>query len=633
MIAARNQRITRKSLQKSDNEQTKLIGTVIITPPAKEIKNENDGQKVKSEQDWLKLPKNVPKENISLDDPNVRPRLIHKDGTICHSKTYWSSIKRKPPLKEFELPDLFSDNKELEAKILTENMSPKKPTLTEMCMDKETSFKENKGSAVNTEKSVNKTTMLSENITKDMLSKEPSPTEPPSVNTEKTGNNIQTEPASILTEQDSDNTTNKENVSAENDAVNTENGATNLEIDSNDNKLSKQDGNEALVTTENDNIAENPTSNNVNTMNTNETDHKHNTSTNQIPNRTFLKTQGRSAINVTTEKSPNNHDEPTTSTLKTHNQKVTKDEWSSLMFSSDDSLFEEMTKQLEDDTIRTNTDKKASPSVTCTIAAASTSMKDQDTLLDIVHTSSRMVAAAGLLMLGVDPKDVDREIDNKVVMPVNKQKQQGQNNTGDNNNKENRQNKRNHDSRDSPRRSTLQTDKPEPTTPKTTSTTSIFPSSPTSPGSPRGVLRVTCYKLRKGTPNKYVHKPLKCSMCDKAVNSKDELRTHHQEIHNIISCKECNKGFEMKESLRKHTYTHTFGNNYECILCKKFFTFPSELDAHMIKHDSSPQFSCNIVGCTRSYFRKAELTAHIKTHDGKLWKCSHKGCGFEAETL
>ena len=97
VIAARNQRITRRSLQKSENEQTKFIGTVIITLPAKEIKGKNDRKKVKTEQDWLKLPKNVPKENISLDDPNVHPRLIHKDGTICHSKTYWSSIKRKPP--------------------------------------------------------------------------------------------------------------------------------------------------------------------------------------------------------------------------------------------------------------------------------------------------------------------------------------------------------------------------------------------------------------------------------------------------------------------------------------------------------------------------------------------------------
>ena len=157
-----------------------------------------------------------------------------------------------------------------------------------------------------------------------------------------------------------------------------------------------------------------------------------------------MKIQGHGAVNVNIEKSPHNRDEPTTSTPKTHNQKVMKDEWSSLMFSSDDSLFDEMTKQLEDDTTRSKTDKKTSPSATCTITAASTSMQDQETLPDIVYTSSRTDAAAGLLMLGGDPKDMDAEIDNELVMPINKPMQQGHNNlsTGDNNNKENRQNKR-----------------------------------------------------------------------------------------------------------------------------------------------------------------------------------------------
>ena len=77
-------------------------------------------------------------------------------------------------------------------------------------------------------------------------------------------------------------------------------------------------------------------------------------------------------------------------------------------------------------------------------------------------------------------------------------------------------------------------------------------------------------------------------------------------------------------------YTHTIMTNYEYILCKKFFVFPSELDAHMVIHDTLPNFSCNIVGCSRTYFRKAELTAHIKTHDGKIWKCKCKGCKYEA---
>ena len=212
---------------------------VIITPPAKEIEDENNGKKIKTKQDWLKLPKNVPKENISLDDPNVHPRLIHKDGTICHSKTYWSSIKRKPPLKEFELPDLFSDNEELKTEKLKKNISPKKSTLTDTRTDKDMSPNENKGIVVNTEKPKNETSMLSENTANDIPLKGPNSTDLSSVNTEKTGEVTQIEPASTLIEQDSDNTINKDSVSAENGAVNTENEAANSEKDPNDNEANK----------------------------------------------------------------------------------------------------------------------------------------------------------------------------------------------------------------------------------------------------------------------------------------------------------------------------------------------------------------------------------------------------------
>ena len=90
------------------------------------------------------------------------------------------------------------------------------------------------------------------------------------------------------------------------------------------------------------------------------------------------------------------------------------------------------------------------------------------------------------------------------------------------------------------------------------------------------------------------------------------------------------KDLQQKQSLRKHSYSHTILNSYECLLCEEFFVFLSELDAHMIKHDTLPNFSCNIVGCTRTYFRKVELTAYIKTHDGKVWKCKHKDCTFKA---
>ena len=299
---------------------------------------------------------------------------------------------------------------------------------------------ENKGIVVTTEKPKNKTSMLSENTANDIPSKGPDSTDLSSVNTEKTGEVTQIEPASILIEQDSDNTINKDSVSAENGAVNTENEAANSEKDPNDNESNKQDGAGAPVTTENDISMEEPTSNHVNTVNTTETDCEDSIATYQKPNRDNLTIRGHGEVNVNPEKLPPNHDQPTTSTLKTHNHKAMKDDWSSLMFSSDDSLFDEMTKQLEDDATRPKTDKKSSLSATSTITATSTSTQDQETLPDIVYTNSRTDAATGLLMLGADPKDVDAEINNKLVMPVNKPTQEGHNNlsTGDNNNNDNK---------------------------------------------------------------------------------------------------------------------------------------------------------------------------------------------------
>ena len=75
---------------------------MIITPPAKAIKHEEDEtHKIKAEKDWLKLSKNIPKDNYSFSDPNVCPRLIHKDGSVCHNKSTCTSLNKKPPLKEF----------------------------------------------------------------------------------------------------------------------------------------------------------------------------------------------------------------------------------------------------------------------------------------------------------------------------------------------------------------------------------------------------------------------------------------------------------------------------------------------------------------------------------------------------
>ena len=336
------------------------------------------------------------KENLSINDPNVHPRLIHKDGTICRSKMYWASINRKPPLKEFELPDLFSDNEDLETE---KNSSETLSTHT----GKTLVNTENKSIMVNTEKTTIDTPGKSEethaSTENSTPSKEASSTNEPSVNSEKTGEKEATETERTPLECGMDN-------SITTDTVNVENNITDLENKIIDNGINKQTQIEAPVNAENNVDMEPSILDNVNIVNINtETDNEVTTETNKSPNINNLPIQGQDRINVNTQKTTPDQAQPTNNTPKTSNQKNIKKDWSSLMFSSDDSLFDEMTKQLEDDTIRPEINKKSPrKSPTSTITTASTSTQDQETLPDIVYTGKRTDTVTGLLMLGADPK-------------------------------------------------------------------------------------------------------------------------------------------------------------------------------------------------------------------------------------
>ena len=157
---------------------------------------------------------------------------------------------------------------------------------------------ENKEIIVNTVKPNNETPMTSESAANDMPSKGPISTNLSPVNTKKTCEVIQIEPASTPIEQDSDNTTNKDSVSAENGAVNTENDTANSEKETYDNETNRHDGAGVPVTTENDISTEEPMSNHVNTVNMTETDHEDSMATNQIPNGDDLTIQGQGELNI-----------------------------------------------------------------------------------------------------------------------------------------------------------------------------------------------------------------------------------------------------------------------------------------------------------------------------------------------
>ena len=113
--------LTRQGLTElsSPTHRAKLVGTAIITSPSgSENTQPEQGQeinteptvktepKIKSEDDLLRLPPNIPRKVVDLKDPNVPLIIRHTDGSICHSKKSYASFNKNPPPRPDELPDL-----------------------------------------------------------------------------------------------------------------------------------------------------------------------------------------------------------------------------------------------------------------------------------------------------------------------------------------------------------------------------------------------------------------------------------------------------------------------------------------------------------------------------------------------
>ena len=122
---------------------------------------------------------------------------------------------------------------------------------------------------------------------------------------------------------------------------------------------------------------------------------------------------------------------------------------------------------MEDDT---NTDNLKRKSPASTVTSMASSNQNKDTLPDIVLSGKRSDAVTGLLMLGVNPEQLDEEIDNELVMPVNKPKQPDITKTETekekNKNKKGRKENKNKTQNELPQRSTRQTCKPNSVQPK-----------------------------------------------------------------------------------------------------------------------------------------------------------------------
>ena len=112
-----------------------------------------------------------------------------------------------------------------------------------------------------------------------------------------------------------------------------------------------------------------------------------------------------------------------------------------------------------------------------------------------------------------------------------------------------------------------------------------------------------------------------CKSCKFRSSTIGAVNQHYRNTHPPIACDYCSKVYNCPSSLKKHLYVHQTVKPFSCNICGAAFVFNSELKYHQYVHMENRSYLCQHAGCTKSFCRESDLTAHVRVHSGICWSC------------
>jgi len=132
--------------------------------------------------------------------------------------------------------------------------------------------------------------------------------------------------------------------------------------------------------------------------------------------------------------------------------------------------------------------------------------------------------------------------------------------------------------------------------------------------------------LKKHIQIHKVKEQIICVHCGTICRSQKNLITHLKVVHNDhdsglkCSCGVCGKKFEKLSNLEDHIMRHNTIKHFACMYCPKRCATKQDLDRHLRSHSGDANLVCQI--CSRAFVHRKTYMHHVRKHLGqKPYQC------------
>ena len=111
-----------------------------------------------------------------------------------------------------------------------------------------------------------------------------------------------------------------------------------------------------------------------------------------------------------------------------------------------------------------------------------------------------------------------------------------------------------------------------------------------------------------------------CVLCLEKHSDYDDhiehMKKHRDQYgeRNEVSCRLCSKSYPNLSNLIRHSKNHEENMTHQCVHCGRKMGMGDELIDHMLRHEGFKPFTCDVLGCGKSFLKAHKLKQHKNIH-------------------